>query len=113
MIEPPPQMAMYRFVSANASAGAFMTSASTPESSGTSTVITAPMRKNAAMLVPMILPPESRSPSPIFCPSKMVVPIANELMRFVTVIMICEPTATPETSAAVAYFPTTSRSTAP
>ena len=67
----------------------------------------------AVMLVPIILPQDSRSPSPSFCPSRMVVPMAKELMRLVTVIMICEPTATPETSSAVANFPTTSRSTAP
>ena len=90
-----------------------MTDARVPESSGTSTVITAPIRKNATALVPMILPPDARSPSPIFWPSRMVVPMANELIRFVIVIMICEPTATPDTSAAAAYLPTTSRSTAP
>ena len=100
-------------VSPKASRGAFMAEARVGDSSGSSPVSSTPIRKNTTMLVPMIRPPDSRSPSPIFCPNRIVVPMAKELMRLVTVSMICEPTATPETSAAVAYLPTTSRSTAP
>ena len=65
------------------------------------------------MLVPMILPQASRSFSPIFWPSRIVVPMAKELTRCVAVIMTWEPTETPETSEVVPNLPTTSRSTAP
>ena len=90
-----------------------MAFASAPESSGTSAVIAAPTRKKVTALVPTMRPTEAWSPSPSFCPSRMVVPMAKELMRLVRVIMIWEPTATPDTSAAAAYRPTTIRSTAP
>ena len=71
------------------------------------------MPKNRTMLVPMIFPQDLALPSPSFCPSRMVVPIASELISPVTVCMICEPIATPETSCAKANLPTTIRSTAP
>ena len=58
-------------------------------------------------------PPSSRFPLPICCPSKIVVPIAKLLIRFVSVVMICEPVDTADTSAEEANFPTISRSTAP
>ena len=44
---------------------------------------------------------------------RMVIPIASELIRLVSVIVICDPMETAETSAAQANFPTIIRSTAP
>ena len=111
--DPAPQIEMYRFVCANASAGACIAVAIFPAIAGMSTVSSTPVPRNRTILVPMILPPDFLSPSPIFCPSRIVDPIAKELIRFVIVIMICEPTATPDTSSARAYCPTTIRSTAP
>ena len=81
--------------------------------SGIAAVMTAPARRKTTVLVPMIRPLCSLSPAPIFWPSRIVVPMAKELMRLVIVCMIWEPTATPDTSCASPYFPTTSRSTAP
>ena len=110
---PPPQMAIYCRVSRKASSGAFMSRASTADRSGSSRVSASPTRPKKAMLTPITLPQSFSARIPSFCPSRIVLPMARELMRPVTVIMICEPTATPETSAVAAYLPTTSRSTAP
>ena len=64
--EPIPQMAMYRCVSAKDSSGAFIARARALESSGISAVSAAPVRKKITTLVPMIRPPSSFFPAPIF-----------------------------------------------
>lgn len=66
-----------------------------------------------AMAAPTVRPPFLRSPQPICWPSKIVVPMAKLLTRLVSVIMICEPVDTADTSAGEANLPTMSRSTAP
>ena len=58
-------------------------------------------------------PPDFCSPMPIFCPKRMVVPMARELTTLDAVIMSWEPTDTPDTSCVAANLPTISRSTAP
>ena len=87
MIYPAPQMERYRLVSSKASAGAFMSPARNPDSSGTRTVSITPAAKKSRMLVPTIRPRASLSPSPSFCPSIMVVPMEKELTRPVMIIM--------------------------
>ena len=69
--------------------------------------------RNRRIPLPTILPPSSGFRSPIFCPRRMVIPMARELTRFVMVIMIMDPVATADTSADSANFPTIIRSTAP
>ena len=90
-----------------------MAVARAPEKRGTKMVRSAPAPRKSRMLVPTMRPRASRSPSPNFCPSRMVVPMEKELTRPVMVIISWEPTATPDTSAAWAYLPTITRSTAP
>lgn len=82
--------------------------------SSTSTAVMATARTaNMTMAVPTVRPPFLRSPQPICWPSKIVVPMAKLLTRLVSVIMICEPVDTADTSAGEANLPTMSSSTAP
>ena len=89
----------------------------TPESTlapGTISAVSAmPMQANSVTQAPMVSPPFSAFPSPICCPSSIVAPMAKLETRLVSVIMICDPVETAETSAALPNRPTTSRSTAP
>lgn len=71
------------------------------------------MLANITIAVPTVRPPFFLSPQPICWPSKIVVPMAKLLTRFVSAIMICEPVDTAETSADAANLPTINRSTAP
>ena len=88
MTEPRPQIEIYCFVSSKASAGAFIRLARTPERMGMAAVITNPTDAKRRILVPIIFPPAARFPAPMFCPSRIVVPIANELTKLVSVCMI-------------------------
>lgn len=82
--------------------------------SSTSTAVMATARiANMTMAVPTVRPQFLRSPQPICWPSKIVVPMAKLLTRLVSVIIICEPVDTADTSAGEANLPTMSRSTAP
>ena len=77
------------------------------------TVITTPMMMNSMILAPMILPPSSALPSPIFLPRRIVVPMAIPTTKAVTSCISQLPVETADTSAAWANCPTTSMSTAP
>ena len=81
--------------------------------STSATVMASAITANITIAVPTVRPPFCFSPQPICWPSKIVVPMAKLLTRFVSVIMICEPVDTAETSADVANLPTINRSTAP
>ena len=72
-----------------------------------------PSTMNSKMLAPMTCPPSFTRPAPIFCPSRMVVPMAKLATSPVMSIMIWEPVATADTSAEVVNCPTMRRSTAP
>ena len=65
------------------------------------------------MPLPTAAPASSGLSSPIFCPSRTVMPMARPVMTMVTVCMIWLPVETAEMSAAVPNLPTTCRSTAP
>ena len=50
--------------------------------------MTTAIAANMTIAVPTVRPPSSFFPLPICCPSKIVVPIAKLLIRFVNVVMI-------------------------
>ena len=64
--------------------------------STSATVMTSVITANITIAVPTVRPPFFLSPQPICWPSKIVVPMAKLLTRFVSVIMICEPAAAPQ-----------------
>ena len=98
---------------ANASIGACIVRARTPDSSGMAQVSTAPMATNRHTPAPTMRPPASASRSPTFWARKTVTPMAMLDTILVMVIIICDPVDTADTSSAPANLPTTSRSTAP
>ena len=61
----------------------------------------------------MARPASSRRPSPIFCPTKMVIPMVSPVTTMATVCISTLPVETPDTSAVWENCPTTSRSTPP
>ena len=76
-------------------------------------VMTAAIKTKSAEAVPITSPPRFPSPRPICCPSIIVVPIENDTMMLVSVIISCEPVETPESAADDENLPTIIRSTAP
>ena len=68
---------------------------------------------NRQMPPPTVRPAPPHFPSPIFCPSSTVTPMARPVMTTVTVCTTWLPVETAEMSAAAPNFPTTCRSTAP
>ena len=81
--------------------------------SGRTKLSTIPTVRNITRPLPTILPPSSARFSPIFCPSRIVMPIHRLLRMLVIVIIIWDPVETADTSAELANFPTIRRSTAP
>ncbi len=65
------------------------------------------------MPAPTVFPASFTFPSPICCPSRIVVPIDNPAIPPVIVCMKCDPVATAEMSDDFANSPTIRRSTAP
>ena len=84
-----------------------------PANNEISTVRIIPMDIKSIIPFATIFPPSEAFFSPIFCPKNTVMPMERELTRFVSVIIICDPVDTPDTSAGSANFPTIIRSTAP
>ena len=110
---PDEHMRTYDTVWPKASSGACIMRDIWAEKVTNTAVQTTAIMAKSAMPVPITLPPTSLLPSPIFCPSNMVMPIEKLVSTNVRLCIIWLPVATPETSAVEANLPTISRSIAP
>ena len=85
---PAEQMRTYTTVSAKASAGACIRADIRGAISSMVTVTISVTTLNRQMPPPTARPPSSGLPSPIFCPSRTVTPMARPVMTTVMVCMI-------------------------